>query len=543
MTGQTPQSESKHIPFEWLSEFLARLEDEHIFMRGPKLQEKLQDLHPAHILRVDPEDWGRAAEQAAKAGLRWCAIWAEDLGEIFRINSCLEKHGDYLVLRTRVNAATPVLPSYTRHYPAADRAERHIQDMFGIRFADHPDPRCWTRHLAWPNTEFPLRKSFPVAGNPPELTPPHADYPFLQAQGAGVYEIPVGPIHAGIIEPGHFRFQAVGEMVLNLEERLGYVHKGVEKIAEGRDPWGLARLAGRVSGDSTVAHTWAACMAMERAARVEVPPRALALRAVMAERERVANHLGDIGAICNDVGFAFAYYQFGRLREQWQRVSAQAFGHRFMMDCIVPGGVRNDVAPDAVRIMLDQTAQLRRELDELLPILDDSASLEDRLQTTGILSVELAAQLGCVGYVGRASGRAFDLRRDAPYPPYDGLTVTVPEFTAGDVEARMLVRAKEIETSLDLIAKLLQSLPMGQLTVSWVTPSADAEGLGLVEGWRGETLAYVRFDENGTIARYFPRDPSWLNWPALEKLIRDNIVPDFPVCNKSVNGSYSGHDL
>ncbi|MFA7095801.1 MAG: NADH-quinone oxidoreductase subunit C [Gammaproteobacteria bacterium] len=543
MTGQTPQSESKHIPFEWLSEFLARLEDEHIFMRGPKLQEKLQDLHPAHILRVDPEDWGRAAEQAAKAGLRWCAIWAEDLGEIFRINSCLEKHGDYLVLRTRVNAATPVLPSYTRHYPAADRAERHIQDMFGIRFADHPDPRCWTRHLAWPNTEFPLRKSFPVAGNPPELTPPHADYPFLQAQGAGVYEIPVGPIHAGIIEPGHFRFQAVGEMVLNLEERLGYVHKGVEKIAEGRDPWGLARLAGRVSGDSTVAHTWAACMAMERAARVEVPPRALALRAVMAERERVANHLGDIGAICNDVGFAFAYYQFGRLREQWQRVSAQAFGHRFMMDCIVPGGVRNDVAPDAVRIMLDQTAQLRRELDELLPILDDSASLEDRLQTTGILSVELAAQLGCVGYVGRASGRAFDLRRDAPYPPYDGLTVTVPEFTAGDVEARMLVRAKEIETSLDLIAKLLQSLPMGQLTASWVTPSADAEGLGLVEGWRGETLAYVRFDENGTIARYFPRDPSWLNWPALEKLIRDNIVPDFPVCNKSVNGSYSGHDL
>jgi len=543
MTGQTPQSESKHIPFEWLSEFLARLEDEHIFMRGPKLQEKLQDLHPAHILRVDPEDWGRAAEQAAKAGLRWCAIWAEDLGEIFRINSCLEKHGDYLVLRTRVNAATPVLPSYTRHYPAADRAERHIQDMFGIRFADHPDPRCWTRHLAWPNTEFPLRKSFPVAGNPPELTPPHADYPFLQAQGAGVYEIPVGPIHAGIIEPGHFRFQAVGEMVLNLEERLGYVHKGVEKIAEGRDPWGLARLAGRVSGDSTVAHTWAACMAMERAARVEVPPRALALRAVMAERERVANHLGDIGAICNDVGFAFAYYQFGRLREQWQRVSAQAFGHRFMMDCIVPGGVRNDVAPDAVRIMLDQTAQLRRELDELLPMLDDSASLEDRLQTTGILSVELAAQLGCVGYVGRASGRAFDLRRDAPYPPYDGLTVTVPEFTAGDVEARMLVRAKEIETSLDLIAKLLQSLPMGQLTASWVTPSADAEGLGLVEGWRGETLAYVRFDENGTIARYFPRDPSWLNWPALEKLIRDNIVPDFPVCNKSVNGSYSGHDL
>lgn len=543
MTGPAPQTAPERIPFEWLSEFLARLEDEHILVRGPKLQEKLQDLHPAHILRVDPEDWGRTAAQAVKTGLRWCAIWAEDLGDVFRINTCLEKFGDYLVLRTRISKAAPVLPSYTRHYPAADRAERHVQDMFGLQFMDHPDSRRWTRHRAWQDTEFPLRKDFPVTGNPPDVAPPNTDYPFLQAQGAGVYEIPVGPIHAGIIEPGHFRFQAVGETVLNLEERLGYVHKGIEKIAEGRDPWGLARLAGRVSGDSTVAHAWAACMAVERAARIEAPPRALTLRAVLAERERIANHLGDIGAICNDVAFAFAFYQFGRLREQWQRVSAQAFGHRLMMDCIVPGGVGRDVTPDTVRAMLGQAEYLRREIEELMPILDDSASLEDRLQTTGVLPVEIAAQLGCLGYVGRASGQAFDLRRDAPYPPYDSLTVTVPAFTAGDVAARLTVRVKEIGVSLDLIVKLLRSLPLSEIAAPWTPPAPGAEGLGMVEGWRGEILAYVRFGENGTIARYFPRDPSWLNWPALEKLIRNNIVPDFPVCNKSVNGSYSGHDL
>jgi Ni,Fe-hydrogenase III large subunit len=350
-------------------------------------------------------------------------------------------------------------------------------------------------------------------------------------------------VHAGIIEPGHFRFQAMGEQVLNLEERLGYVHKGIEKIAEGRDPVGLARLAGRVSGDTTVAHAWAACLAMERAAGIEVPERALFLRALMCERERVANHLGDIGAILNDVAFTFGFYQFGRLREDWQRLSREAFGHRFMMDRVVPGGVAVDLDAALIPRMREQLPEFRRQLDKLMAIVNESPSVEDRLVTTGVLKPEYAKALGCLGYVGRASGVDLDVRRDAPYAPYDRLKVTVPAYHYGDVAARVRVRAEECRAAFELIEVLLDGLPAGSIRAAWRAPAAGSEGLGLVEGWRGEILTYVRFGEDGKIARFFPRDPSWTTWPAIELLIHDNIVPDFPVCNKSVNGSYSGHDL
>jgi Ni,Fe-hydrogenase III large subunit len=358
-----------------------------------------------------------------------------------------------------------------------------------------------------------------------------------------VVEIPVGPVHAGIIEPGHFRFQAVGESILNLEERLGYVHRGIEKLAVGRDPAALARLAGRVSGDTTVAHTWAACQALERAAGLEVPPRALWLRAVMAERERVANHLGDIGAICNDVGFAFAQYQLTRLKERFVRASESAFGHRFMMDRVAPGGVACDLDAGRVEGMVQETAELALEAAQIVTMLEDSESLEDRLMTTGRLAPEQAEVLGVVGYVGRASGRPFDVRRNAPYPPYDRFDLTVPSYRAGDVAARAKVRADEITASLSLIAQLLRSLPDGEVIRPFPLVGAGCEGLGIVEGWRGEILTYVQLGADGTVTRFFPRDPSWLLWPALELLVQENIVPDFPVCNKSVNASYSGHDL
>jgi Ni,Fe-hydrogenase III large subunit len=284
-------------------------------------------------------------------------------------------------------------------------------------------------------------------------------------------------------------------------------------------------------------------MAMERAAGIDVAPRALALRAVMAERERVANHLGDIGAICNDVSFTFGFYQFSRLREQWQRLSGDAFGHRFMMDCIAPGGVRAELTEHQIDGMRKQLTTLRPELESLFKILDEMPTLEDRVETTGVLNPDTAKTLGCLGYVGRASGLDHDLRRDAPYAPYDRLTIAVPVYRTGDVDGRLRVRADEILASFEIIEKLLDNLPPGSTGAAWRVPEAGAEGLGLVEGWRGEIFAFVRFDGEGRIARYFPRDPSWCNWPALEQLIHDNIVPDFPVCNKSVNGSYSGHDL
>jgi len=500
-------------------------------------------LAPARLVSVDAEHWSELARAAAQAGWRWAAGWGEDAGEHILVNACFEAGGAYLVARTRVARETPVLPSHTPAFPGADRPERHTQDLLGVVFTDHPDARRWTRHQAWKDSEYPLRKAFPAGGEPPAETPPDHQYKFFFAHGSGVYEIPVGPVHAGVIEPGHFRFQAVGELVLNLEERLGYVHKGVEKIAEGRDAAGLARLAGRVSGDSTVAHAWAACMALERAAGIEVPERAQCLRALMCERERVANHLGDIGAILNDIAFTFGYYQFGRMREEWQRLSHEAFGHRFMMDRVVPGGVAADFGERLAPKMREQNKEIRTQIARLMAIVTELPSVDDRLVTTGLLTPVQAAALGCQGYVGRASSLDFDVRRDAPYAPYDRLSVTVPSYHYGDIAARLRVRKEEAETSLQLIGQLLDRLPEGELRAEWRAPAAGAEGLGIVEGWRGEIVTYVRFGEGGRIGRFFPRDPSWTTWPALELLIHDNIVPDFPVCNKSVNGSYSGHDL
>jgi Ni,Fe-hydrogenase III large subunit len=353
----------------------------------------------------------------------------------------------------------------------------------------------------------------------------------------------VGPVHAGIIEPGHFRFHAVGETVLNLEQHLGYVHKGIEFLAQGRDVDSLARLAGRISGDSTVAHTWAACQALERARHIDVPERALWMRALMAERERIANHLGDIGAICNDVGFSFAQAQLTRIRELWLRENQRAWGHRLLMDRIVPGGVSVDVAPDTLAAMVESAALLAVEFEALIERLEASESLEDRLMTTGRLTQQQAQALGVVGYVGKASGLDYDVRRHSPYAPYDQLEIKVPTFHAGDVAARAKVRADEVIVSLRLIERIVDSMPGGAIRSQAGFGGEAAIGLGIVEGWRGEIVTFVRLEASGKVSRFFPRDPSWLLWPALELLQQDNIVPDFPVCNKSVNGSYSGQDL
>jgi len=499
-------------------------------------------LHPAVTLTIDSSLWFDAASIARRSNARWCAFWASEHEQGFEAFGVFESAGQHVVLRTRIGLHDR-LASHASIYPAADRPERHAHDLLGIGFAAAPDQRRWTRHQAWGAHEFPLRTGFHALPQATPFTRPDMTYPFARAKGRGVVEIPVGPVHAGIIEPGHFRFQAVGESVLNLEERLGYVHKGVEKLAVGRTPEGLVRLAARVSGDSTVAHAWAACQAIERATGIEVPPRAQWLRAIMAERERIANHLGDIGAICNDVGFVFAQAQLTRLKERFVRGSHAVFGHRFMMDRIVPGGVTVDMAPGMPGPMIEEVAQLEKQAADIVMMLEDSESLEDRLMTTGRLTPDQASRLGVVGYVGKASGCGFDVRRDAAYAPYDRFEFQVPVYRAGDVAARARVRSDEIASSLELIHQLLQSLPEGDIRGASDVPRREAEGIGMIEGWRGEILTYVRLGADGTAVRFYPRDPSWLLWPALELLIQDNIVPDFPVCNKSINASYSGHDL
>lgn len=492
---------------------------------------------------IAAKDWLRFTELAEQQTMRWAAGWAEQTPEAFLVNSCFAIQGDYLWLRTSIDSKQPQLPSQATIYPAASRSERHTQDMFGIHFLNHPDTRSWVRHKAWGKNDYPLRKNFPLQGRSEAITPPDMDYQFVKARGSGVYEIPVGPVHAGIIEPGHFRFQALGETVLNLEERLGYVHKGIEKLAEGKTPEQLVRLAGRISGDTTVAHSWAACCAMEQAAGIEIPPRAAFIRGLLCERERIANHLGDIGAICNDVGFAFAQMQFSRLREQWQRTQAKVFGHRLLMDKLIPGGVNIDLSAADSILMAQELTDLRKELDEIIPALDLNSSLEDRLFTAGFLSPQTAEKFGTVGYVGRASGQDFDVRRDTPYAPYKQINFTVALEEQGDVASRVWIRIKEVFIAIKLIKQMLAQLPDGELLTPWQAPDKQCEGLAMIEGWRGEIISYVCFTDNNTIRRFYARDPSTFSWLALEKIVLNNIVPDFPVCNKSVNGSYSGHDL
>jgi len=357
-----------------------------------------------------------------------------------------------------------------------------------------------------------------------------------------MHEIAVGPVHAGIIEPGHFRFTCNGEAVVRLEARLGYVHKGIESLMVGASAQRAAMLAGRVSGDSTVAYALAFARALEAACDIGVPARAVWLRALMAELERLANHLGDIGAVCNDAAFSMMHAQCGHLREQVLRVSDRCFGHRLMMDQVIPGGVRSDLAGECVDLLRGLLAQIRSRFPELVELYDNTASLQDRTVGTGILSPELARQFGCGGYVGRASGRNFDARRTPGYAPYDALQFELPVLADGDVDARIWIRIREVEQSTSLIEQILQHLPGGPIAGAEMA-IREGEGIALVEGFRGDVLVAVKTGANGTLERCHLRDPSWFQWPVLEAVIEGNIVADFPLCNKSFNCSYSGHDL
>jgi len=349
-------------------------------------------------------------------------------------------------------------------------------------------------------------------------------------------------VHAGIIEPGHFRFTANGETVVRLEERLGYVHKGIEGLMAGASLDKAAKLAGRTSGDSTVAYALAFARAVETALDAAVPPRAVYLRALMAELERLANHFGDIGAICNDASFSLMHAQCGILREKTLRTADSCFGHRLMMDAIVPGGVARDLAAGGADSIAALLTEVRRIFPQLIELYDNTASLMDRTATTGILRPELARQFGAGGYVGRASARGFDARKTPGYPPYDRLDFEVPMLDGGDVNARVWIRIREVEQSLRLLGQIVGALPAGPTRADIGGVTGTHEGAALVEAFRGDVLAWVRitFDR---VARCHLRDASWFQWPLLEAVIEGNIVADFPLCNKSFNCSYSGHDL
>jgi Ni,Fe-hydrogenase III large subunit len=483
----------------------------------------------ARLLSGETE-WFEAGRRLAEGETTFVSLW----GDEGRMRLAMREADGGLAV-VDVPCDRSAFPSLAALHSPASRLERAACDLYGFLALGAPDGRGWLDHGRWA-LRHPLGRREPHDGA--------ADaYAFLEAKGPGLHQIPVGPVHAGIIEPGHFRFHAGGEAVVRLEERLGYTHKGVDALMRGASLGRAAVLAGRVSGDSTVAYAIAFARAAEAALGAEAPPRAHVLRGVMAELERLANHFGDIGAICNDAAFALMLAHCGILRERTLRASRTAFGHRLMMDAVAPGGAAVDLAPEGVAEIRALIAEVRVTFPKLVALYDNTASLQDRTVGTGVLSADLAHRFGAGGVVGRASGRDFDARRDHPYPPYHALTFKVPTRKAGDVNARIWVRIAEVGESLDLIEAMLERLPEGPVRAALPASGIPCEGFALVEAFRGDVFAAVRLAADGTVARCHLRDASWLQWPLLEAAIEGNIVADFPLCNKSFNGSYSGCDL
>jgi Ni,Fe-hydrogenase III large subunit len=363
---------------------------------------------------------------------------------------------------------------------------------------------------------------------------------FLAPPGEGVHQISVGPVHAGIIEPGHFHFGVIGETILKLEARLGYSHKGTLALMRGKSPRVAARFAARVSGDSTVAHSIAFAHAAEAALGVVPPPRAVYLRAVMAEIERIANHASDIGAIAGDAGFAFLDARFAWHRESFCAAAQAAFGHRLMMDMVIPGGIAGDMNTGGGDFLLRALDALEIELPRLTRVFENYASLQDRLVGTGHISTHLAARYAAGGFTGRASGRDNDARVSPGYAPYDIIGVNVPVETEGDVGARVRIRIAELVESTALIRAMLDGLP--DSTIAIAPPNGSGFGLGVAESFRGPAWHWLKID-SGLITGVFIADPSTLHWPLLEHAAATGIVADFPLINKSINASYSGVDL
>jgi Ni,Fe-hydrogenase III large subunit len=474
--------------------------------------------------------WKFVANELAQGRLSLLGLW----GEPSTVHMAIMDEDTAEIATVSLDSPDQSYASIGRHHPPALRLERAINDLFGVSAEGLPDTRPWLDHNCW-GVRFPL-------GDRIDALPKAAPYRFLPAKGDDLDQIAVGPVHAGIIEPGHFRFSASGETVVRLEERLGYTHKGVEGLMTGASLERAVQLAGRVSGDSTVAYAYAFSRAAEAALELVLPDRAVWLRALLAELERLANHLGDIGAICNDASFTLMHAHCSVLRESVLRAANAAFGHRLMRDIIVPGGVTHDLSDEGKDIIQTALDIIRLRFPALVELYDNTASLQDRTVGTGVLKPALANQYAAGGYIGRASGRAFDARRAFAYPPYDRLRFEVPVLSEGDVNARVWIRVREVEQSLSLIDQILDRLPEGPSATPAGHRRTAREGMAIVEGFRGDVLVWLRLRE-GRVERCHLRDPSWFQWPLLEAVIEGNIVADFPLCNKSFNCSYSGHDL
>ncbi|HEX3828233.1 MAG TPA: NADH-quinone oxidoreductase subunit C [Sporichthyaceae bacterium] len=426
----------------------------------------------------------------------------------------------------------PVVPSIANLSFPGGRFEREMHDLFGVIPEGHPQPRRLVRHHHWPRGWYPMRHD---AGPAPTFGDPEGPFPFLSVQGPGVFEIPVGPVHAGLIEPGHFRFSVVGESILDLKARLWFVHRGIEKLFEGVAPAAGTQIAERISGDTSLGHALAYAQAVEEATATTLPLEALRLRAVLLELERMHNHAADIGALCNDVAHGVLHSHAQRIRESLLRINDRTTGHRLLRGAVTPGAVTVKALPDP-----DRLEELAADLAQIVSLALSNSTVLDRFTGTAILTPADAAAIGTLGYVARASGHNPDAR--IQHPTCDlGPAITPAVRDGGDVLSRFLVRAEEFATSVTVVRHLLDGLRPG--THGTALGRSIGSGTGLAEGWRGTITHHVQLDPDGCLGRVKVVDPSFLNWPALPVALAGAIVPDFPLANKSFNLSYAGNDL
>ncbi len=485
-------------------------------------------------VRVERDDLVATLTARLAEGWRLALTSAHEEGDRIRIT--------HLLLRP-VNQRLEVVvdvPTHDAWVPtlagvswAGGRFDREIRDLFGVEPRHHPLPRRMVRHGHWPTGWYPMRRD---AGTVPDFPEDVGSYPFVHVGGPGVYEIPVGPVHAGLIEPGHFRFSVVGETIVRMKARLWFVHRGVEKHFEGRTPAEGIPLAERISGDTAVGHALAYTMAVEQATGVPVDERARATRALLLELERIHNHVADLGAILNDIGFGIAHAHTQRLRESLLRHHERLTGHRLLRGGITLGGAILRAAPD-----LDLLDSVAAEVAELVDLSLDHPTVRDRFTGTAVLDAAAAEQLDVLGYVARGSGIDTDARRDHPFLPQSATWSPVLHDT-GDVLARFQVRAEEIAVSVAMVRELTGALAAASTGAGPARPTTGS-GAGVVEAWRGTLVTRIDLDGSGRLARVKVVDPSFFNWPALPVALSETIVPDFPLANKSFNQSYAGNDL
>ena len=431
--------------------------------------------------------------------------------------------------------------SIARIYPSASWFERECTDGFGIVFDGSFDTRRLFLHETYPEDFHPLQKSFrnaPVTVR--TRVKPEDEYPFRIVSGEGVYQVPVGPVHAGIIEPGHFRFSVIGETIFNLEVRMFYKHRGIEKLAEGKIPGDCVAVAEAVSGDESVANATAFCLAVEKISGITVPDRAWYLRTILLELERITSHLGDQAGMLVDVAFPMGANQFAVLREEFFRLNQRLSGSRFLRGMVQVGGVSKDIRKGHLEGLPTFLKQFRKQYKVGLKIVLSTPSVIDRFATTGVIRRTLLRPLNITGPVARASGGKVDVRINHPYGIYNRFTPPLRSLRDGDVLSRFTIKAAEIMDSVDLIERLLKELPEGEICSG--SPVTDGYALSLVESARGQNLCWVCIRE-GRIDRYKVRTASFCNWLAIEHAVQGNIIADFPVINKSLNLSYAGTDL